>query len=289
MEVHPPEHPIMTWKQFFIHMSTICLGLLIALGLEQLAEDLHHRHQLHVLREALQAEDEKALRDLDGHEAYYNAAFAWYSARMEQTRQAIRHNTPLPDLAKPGMSVHSVPNDPAWLAAKASNLIDIMPQQEIIAHSEVEALTRLVHDNTVNNVIHGRRSSVIAEPFRAATGSESLDFSSASKSDLTEYLQALAEEAAFARQKQSEAAWLRGALQAVLRGERNLDRIDDEENRSHEDMLKSRQQTLQSIRINSVDPTASARNTDRSHRAAAGGTRLYSGQSGHAFNDKGGK
>ena len=32
MEVHPPEHPIFTWKQFFVHMATVCLGLLIAPG-----------------------------------------------------------------------------------------------------------------------------------------------------------------------------------------------------------------------------------------------------------------
>jgi hypothetical protein len=45
MEVHPPEHPIFTWKQFFIHMATVCLGLLTALGLEQTVEYLHHRHE----------------------------------------------------------------------------------------------------------------------------------------------------------------------------------------------------------------------------------------------------
>lgn len=38
MEVHPPEHPIFTWKQFFSHMAVIVLGLLIAIGLEQTVE-----------------------------------------------------------------------------------------------------------------------------------------------------------------------------------------------------------------------------------------------------------
>jgi hypothetical protein len=56
MEVHPPEHPIFTWKQFFIHMSTICLGLLIALGLEHVAELIHEHEQLKQANEALERE-----------------------------------------------------------------------------------------------------------------------------------------------------------------------------------------------------------------------------------------
>jgi hypothetical protein len=269
MEVHPPEHPIFTWKQFFIHMATVCLGLLIALGLEQLAENLHHRHELHLLRDTLQDEDEKSLRDLVGAEAYANAYFAWYTSRIEQTRQAIRYNSPIPDLPKTRISVHAVPDDPAWKAAKASNLIDIMPQQEIIAHSEVEALIKRLGDNMVHPAVQGKRSSVIAEQFHVATDSQSWDFSSASRSDLTEYLQALSAEAAEVREMQASAAYLRGALQAVLGGERNLDRIEDEENKVLEDMLKSRQQMLQSVQISSVDPSSSARNTAPRHRAVA--------------------
>ena len=41
MEVHVPEEPVMTWRQFFIHMGIVVLGLMIALSLEQSAEWLH--------------------------------------------------------------------------------------------------------------------------------------------------------------------------------------------------------------------------------------------------------
>ena len=56
MEIHAPEHAISTWRDFFIHMGTITLGLLIALGLEQAAEWAHHRHQLHIAEQNLQME-----------------------------------------------------------------------------------------------------------------------------------------------------------------------------------------------------------------------------------------
>ena len=56
LDVHPPHAPPHTWKDFFIHIATICVGLLIAVGLEQTVEWIHHRHQLHQLEQDLQTE-----------------------------------------------------------------------------------------------------------------------------------------------------------------------------------------------------------------------------------------
>ena len=51
LDVHPAHHAVSTWRDFFIHIATIVLGLLIAIGLEQTVESLHHRHQRHQLEE----------------------------------------------------------------------------------------------------------------------------------------------------------------------------------------------------------------------------------------------
>jgi hypothetical protein len=56
LDVHPPHHPTHTWKDFFIHIATISVGLLIAIGLEQTVELIHHRHQLQKAREELRDE-----------------------------------------------------------------------------------------------------------------------------------------------------------------------------------------------------------------------------------------
>jgi len=55
LDVHMP-HPTHTWKDFFIHIATISVGLLIAISLEQAVEYLHHRHQAEHTREMLAAE-----------------------------------------------------------------------------------------------------------------------------------------------------------------------------------------------------------------------------------------
>ena len=58
LDVHPPHEAAHTWKDFFIHIATICVGLLIAVGLEQSVEAIHHNHQRHQLEEDLRAEAE---------------------------------------------------------------------------------------------------------------------------------------------------------------------------------------------------------------------------------------
>ena len=44
LDVHPAHHPATTWREFFVHIATIVVGLIIAVGLEQLVE-LVHRHR----------------------------------------------------------------------------------------------------------------------------------------------------------------------------------------------------------------------------------------------------
>ncbi len=53
LDVHPAHHAASTWRDFFIHIATIVLGLLIAIGLEQIVEYFHHRHLAHQAREQL--------------------------------------------------------------------------------------------------------------------------------------------------------------------------------------------------------------------------------------------
>ena len=45
LDVHAPEHRIGGVRDFLMHLLTISVGLLIALGLENSVEALHHRHQ----------------------------------------------------------------------------------------------------------------------------------------------------------------------------------------------------------------------------------------------------
>src|SRR5450631_2736025 len=44
LDVHAPHEAVHGWRDFFIHLATITIGLLIALGLEGCVEWMHHRN-----------------------------------------------------------------------------------------------------------------------------------------------------------------------------------------------------------------------------------------------------
>ena len=58
LDVHAPHEATHNWKDFFIHIATIAVGLLIAVVLEQTVEAVHRHHEATALREDLHAETE---------------------------------------------------------------------------------------------------------------------------------------------------------------------------------------------------------------------------------------
>ena len=89
MEVHPPHHAIGSWREFFVHMATIVLGLLIALGLEQVAEGLHNRHLRHELQENMRAEAERNVKILGVHLDVNLPELTWYRSALTVVRTAV--------------------------------------------------------------------------------------------------------------------------------------------------------------------------------------------------------
>ena len=94
-EVHPPGGPVHTWKDFLVHLVTIIIGLLIAVGIEQTVEYLHHRHQTHLLEEQMRSvfesdlrEDAKSLMKLGARREYLAELRAAISARLAGNKTA---------------------------------------------------------------------------------------------------------------------------------------------------------------------------------------------------------
>ena len=88
LDVHPAHHAASTWRDFFIHIATIVLGLCIAVGLEQTVEYFNHQHQRRELIEDVQAE---ALHNLSILEADVNSGLIverWDRAVLDALRQA---------------------------------------------------------------------------------------------------------------------------------------------------------------------------------------------------------
>jgi len=220
MEVHAPEHGIHTWRDFFVHMGTICLGLLIALGLEQAAEAVHRAHQRTELREALDTDSRQTVVDTKRSEHYSDQMIAWLTMRIAQVRTAIATKSAIPKYVAPHPDEFDLVIDPSFQAARSSGLLALLPQDEIIAYSEADSV--IVHiDDAYDRLVEVRTTlQQFSFRFRSADGIP--DYSKATPEDQERYLELLIGQLAgqvnFRFYNQTE----RGLQNALLRGERDL-------------------------------------------------------------------
>jgi hypothetical protein len=84
LDVHPAHHAATTWRDFFIHIITIVLGLLIAIGLEQTVERIHQHYELRDTREALEQERHTNDKDWARNESDWRGVFVELKNMLSQ-------------------------------------------------------------------------------------------------------------------------------------------------------------------------------------------------------------
>jgi len=151
LDVHAPHKAVHTWNDFFIHLATIVIGLLIAVGLEQTVEYFHHRHQVAEIRRSL-AEERRI------NEAGFTSAtgevrrFAPIMAGSLQTLIYVRtHPGAVPSQWPGRFSFYMLYirfQNSAWKSALQSTALEYMPRAEVRAHSELYARLAEVSDES---------------------------------------------------------------------------------------------------------------------------------------------
>jgi hypothetical protein len=135
LDVHPPHTPTHTFRDFLLHIATIVVGLLIAVGLEQTVEFLHHRHQLKEVRAQLEDEGQVDRRIVLYNKALYQEIEAELTTNVALLQhRAAGDNTPLAGklhYACFGLAIQ----DGAWQAAKQSSAIALMPASDLTRYS----------------------------------------------------------------------------------------------------------------------------------------------------------
>jgi hypothetical protein len=128
LDVHPPHAPTHTWRDFLIHIATIVIGLIIAVGLEQTVELIHHAHQRRELREALRSDteinDAWARDDVERVDGRRH----WALEQLTAVEQA-GPSGPLRLRRVPYMELY-IPNTGVWLAAKQNGQAALLTVSE---------------------------------------------------------------------------------------------------------------------------------------------------------------
>jgi hypothetical protein len=146
LDVHPAHHAASTWREFFIHIATIVLGLIIAVSLEQTVEYFHHRYERRQLEQDLRAEAEERIPLETGNLKAYAIQRDWDREGLERGRAAAASGGfvtfVLPDRQQSGFVFR--PEDAAWPAAKASGLAAVLPNVEIEGWDRVDYYAQMV-------------------------------------------------------------------------------------------------------------------------------------------------
>jgi hypothetical protein len=151
LDVHPPHAPTHTWRDFFIHIATIVVGLIIAVGLEQSVEAIHNRIEVHDTREALRLEREENYMRLERYVSNYPVE----SAGLENNRLVLTtllEHPGTPDEKLPGVITwHIMRNQfatTAWHTAQMNGVLPLMPKEEVVADEAVyKALDDICNTN----------------------------------------------------------------------------------------------------------------------------------------------
>jgi hypothetical protein len=179
LEVHTPHEAIHTWKSFFVHIATIVVGLLIAVGLEQTVEFFHHRHQRYELGEALR-------RNGEGNRQYikddFTVAEGMLHWALEQTAIVERAGaTGILTIRRMPAGWIYAPDAGVWISAKASGLSSLLPAGAQNWYEDMDDRERAIFDSTTGGttLLNAQLSSLdqAIGPHAVETPSGDLDLS----------------------------------------------------------------------------------------------------------------
>lgn len=130
LDIHSPHETVHTWKDFFIHIATIVVGLVIAVGLEQTVEAVHHHDQVIGLTEELHVEANNNLPLIRDSIARLEVQIAYVSAlqRALQTGKVSGPNVAVTGVTPPGSSILYVsPSRATWSSAETAGIAALLP------------------------------------------------------------------------------------------------------------------------------------------------------------------
>jgi hypothetical protein len=144
IDIHPPHHGGITRRDFFVHLFTVVLGILIAIGLEQGVEYIHHRRELAEARKELATERKIDIvrfsvetEDIHRYVPVLENNLAIFVYLRQHPGQAVPPS--LGTLRWNMMSITML--NSAWTTAQHNGVIDYMRPSE--ARNDAQLYTRL--------------------------------------------------------------------------------------------------------------------------------------------------
>ena len=145
LAVRAPNQTVRSWKDFFVQIATIAVGLLIALGAESGAEWLHWRHQGQIGERALKADFSRFVQQR-GEQV---AATQCIAARLAELRAIVEAGAQNGRLGEIG-PIPLPPPQPweitSWDTMVASQAATHLQQEQMLRYAEVAHWAKDAHE-----------------------------------------------------------------------------------------------------------------------------------------------
>ncbi|MGA8940557.1 MAG: hypothetical protein WB439_15455 [Acidobacteriaceae bacterium] len=154
IDIQPPEHTPHTWRDFFIHIATIVVGLIIAIGLEQSVEAIHHANERRTLVAEMRTEAERDLNtlhiniDSDLDEATWDSAVVTALQTARPQNGVVVVNLPAHQEFLPQI----YPSRATWSVAKTNGKVALLPENQAAIYDRLdnEAVNERTAQDRVN-------------------------------------------------------------------------------------------------------------------------------------------
>jgi hypothetical protein len=150
MDIHKPK-PWRGWREFSKEVATIVLGVLIAIGAEQLVEQLHWAREVRTARAALAVEMGRSNR----HLAFRVAAEPCIARRLdalESVIEKVARHEPAPRLGEVIPDIGNALNDNVWTNYRAAQTLPHFGDKEQVRLSayylQIGSLRQFLGDET---------------------------------------------------------------------------------------------------------------------------------------------
>jgi len=138
LDVHPVHGAVTGWRDFFVHIVIIAIGLCLAISLEETVKFIHNRFEIAETRRALRQERE------ENHERLMaeTKAWRWGVAELQNNLMLLQYLQQHPGTPReklPGVLIWSTASfgisSAVWDAAGQSGVLALMPREEIEQNS----------------------------------------------------------------------------------------------------------------------------------------------------------
>jgi hypothetical protein len=234
LDVHPPHAAAHTWKDFFIHIATISVGLLIAISLEQTIEFFHHRHQRHQLEQDLHEEDLKN-RDTIRRNLKLETQGQWFQSAQSIAESAIQNGSVLkftlsvapcaPGTVGDSTARYISPSEAVWTTARESNLVFLLPVEEARIYGRLAHNYELLSGSRDHMAAACERVYALQTRFAKRSAEATTEIWSINPEQAGQLAEAVTEADAAMRGLMLRLQIMMGYEDGILRGDRDADTL----------------------------------------------------------------